>query len=591
MKRIVLALLCLLLVFGAAMVRPHLSRTSQPLSATPEGVVLIAVDGLGIRESESIRNGASFSAYGLIPTRNGTPDDSDFNAGLRMILSGSRTPEPGAPTLPETARQNKVPLQIHTITGANAVRDAAILFTRLTALGALPGDTSVLMVGVTPGANALQRRERVAPVFYWTQKTATRHPRLLTSPSTRRRPGLVAATDIAATVAALLDLPPVARRVGEGRPIEIVSASSSGAMIADLHRKATAWGQQAREQKLLPVIPWLLAGSFLLSILVRSPPVGRVTQTFVLSIPLALLVVAPFVPTAIYAHAFSDALVYVFAAILVSILATVSGLRESWGNRLPRILAIATAVVIAVDTCTGGFLLSRTPLSYSVLEAARFYGIGNEISGLFLGAVVVAVGTTHGAIATILWGLTTAIILGAPSLGADAGGFVAALVAFTTLTLMPNANGGHSRRINKGGFTLAGTAVIVAIVGFAWWDGSRPASSRTHIGEVVINVREKGFDNLATIAKRKMLVNARLLTTSPWAVLLIVEIAAQLWDIHRRKRQEQVSLVPAGCGTQPALFATMLALFALNDSGVVAGATCGCWLLGVKCQEFGSDER
>lgn len=591
MKRVVLALVCFLLVLSAAVLRPRLSATPQLLPVSPRGVVLVAVEGLGISEARAVFGKTAFSGYGLMPTRNGTADDSDFSAGLRMILSGSRTPKQDAPTLLEITRQNGAFFQLHSFTGTNAVRDAATLVAKLTSPNGLSEGRSILVVGVTPSGAALQRRERVAPVFFWTRKTPTVAPRLLTSPSTRHRTGLIAATDIPATVAALLDLPPKAQHIGDGRSIALVpvdshlqipSVNTTELLMENLQRQGAIWGLQAREQKQLPVIPWILAGLFALATFVPNASVQRTTRTMVLSLPLALITFGPFVPVGTFAFTFPDSFVFFLATIPVLILGIMAGLKERLGNHLPRILAIATALTIAVDTCTGGFLLSRTPLSYSVLEAARFYGIGNEISGLFLGAAVVVVGAGQGTIATLLWGLTTAFVLGAPALGADAGGFIAALVAFAVLALARRERTASGAKQNNGRFLIAGIAVLLAITAFALWDGSRPASSRTHIGEAVATAREKGWESIATIIKRKALVNVRLLTASPWAVLLYVQVITLAWGYHKKKRQERVDLVPDVHMVQSTLLATTLTLFALNDSGVVAGATCGCWLLGTK---------
>lgn len=593
MKRIVLAVICLMLALGTAVLRPRFSPIPRPLPTSPGGSVLIAVEGLGVSEGSATFAGMKFSSYGLMPTRNGTPDDSDFNAGLRMILAGSRPPAPDAPTLIDFTRQQRAPFHLHTLTGANAVQDAANLVAKLTMPNGLPQNTSLFVVGITPSTAALGRRERVAPVYFWMRETAIPQPSLLTSPSTRRRPGLVAATDIASTVAASLDLPAEARRIGDGRPMETFPtlshsrtpfATASDPLAGTLQRQATTWGLQAREQKLLPAVPWILAVLFVVSTWSRYAPLQTAARAAILSTPLALIAGAPFVTTAVPTLTSSGSFVYLLAAILILALATLAGRDKQWGDRLPRLLAFLTALVVTVDTCGGGYLLSRTPLSYSVLEAARFYGIGNEVSGLFLGAAIVAVGANQGVAVTLCWGLTAAVILGAPALGADAGGFIAALVGFTTLSLANRRGANSSTTRNKGSFVYAGIAVAVAIFAFALWDGSRPASSRTHIGEAVTRARETGFGSIATIARRKVLVNTRLLTTSPWAILLYVQVATIVWRYQRESRGGKAKLAPPAPVTHLALFATMLTLFALNDSGVVAGATCGCWLL--SSQEY-----
>jgi hypothetical protein len=553
--------------------------------------VLIAVEGLGIAEARTAFGRANFhGGLGLMPTRNGTPNEADFDAGLRMILSGSRTPTPDAATCSKLRKSMKAPLRFHTLTGRNAIRDALTLVNELTTPGGGSGPDAVLVFGVTPSAEDLRLRQRAAPVLFWSRKSEATSPQVLTSPSTRHRPGLIAATDIATTVTTLLDLSPSVRRIGDGRAIEITPfeppagaglSDNASSLLGILHRSAAIWGLQAREQKLLPVLPWILAALFVLAEHAPRAAIRRATRAAILSAPLALIGLVSLVPAPIADRTYPAWLIYLCATVCTTFVSVTAGLNRHWEDRLPRLLATATAVFIALDTCTSGFYLSRSPLSYSVLEAARFYGIGNEVSGLFLGAAIVAVGSGQPRAVTLLWGLTATTVLGAPSLGADAGGLIAALVAFTTLTVTQRKKEGATRKRLSVGPLWAGCAIIGAVTAFALWDASRPASVRTHVGEAVASAREKGSGAITSIAARKVRVNARLLTTSPWAVLLYTQIATLLWRYHKRRRQGQDVLAPAASDSvSVTLLVTMLTLFVLNDSGVVAGAMCGCWCAG-----------
>ncbi len=582
MKRVAPPLLCLLLVLAAAVLRPRFSTEASPLPPSPGGVVLIAVEGMGIREAAAISAWTPFLAYGLIPTNYGTPDESDFDAGLRMILAGTRHPGPDPPSLDAVAKRERAPFRLHTCTGSGAVREAARLVAEYTAPGGSADATSVIVVGVTPPTYALERRERVAPVLWWVSGLGeSLPPRLLTSPSTRRRPGLIAATDLAATIAVPLGIQPETGRFGEGRPIETLPPGAVPEPLLDpLAKSVSVWGLQAREQKLLSFVPWFLAGLFLLRFAAPSEAVRRASSVAALSIPLALILGAA-VPVGIDASLVPAWAVYGIAAVPVLTLTAIAGRNAAWGDQMPRLLALATVLVIAGDTCAGSPLLSRSALSYSVLEAARFYGIGNEISGVFIGAAIVAVGANGGTFATLLYGAAVAVVLGAPALGADAGGFLSALVAFTTLALVSRRGPAREKKPMVPHALIAGLAVLVAVVAFAWWEGSRPASSRTHIGEAVAGAtRGGGLSNIGSIAGRKLRVNARLLTVSPWAVLLYAQVAVLAWGFYKNARQESTAPAPAARGVALGLFGAMLSLFAANDSGVVAGATCGCWLCG-----------
>ena len=568
MKQTALAAIALLFACVCAVLRGGVSPSTQALPPSPGGVVLLAVEGLPVfgqtREYDDyttlplphIKRLADRGLVGLVTTRGEAAQD-DSDAGLHTLLAGSRSPEPDAVTLVEAAKSASTPFALHTFTGQYALRDADAF------AGSL-GNAAVVVAGITPPADALHRRERVAPLIIWTPETDALLPRLLTSPSTRNRVGLCAATDVAATVAQLLG---VRTRIGDGRAARIVAtAQSPAALWTRLRGNAAAWGQQAREQKLLPGLPWMLAGLATIALFAQNSVTGRAARVAALAAPVSLIAVAPLVPSPSPAW-----VVYVLATLVAATLAGCAARSESWGRRLPRYLAVATAAIIAVDSCTGGFLLARTPLSYSVLEAARFYGIGNEVSGLFLGAALLAVGR-HVA-ATLLWGGAVAVVFGAPTLGADAGGFVAALLAFATLALVNTGTAGWGKR----GVLIAAGAIVCAVLAFAAWDGSRPLASRTHIGVAFARARQHGARSLLPMVRRKASMNARLLTSSPWAVLLLAQLTTVLLRRHQATREQVMPPVPVKRADRAALLIATLSLFVLNDSGVVAGATCALW--------------
>ncbi len=560
-KQTVLAALVLLLVIFCAAFRSRLSPTTLALSPAPNGVVLVVVEGLplfgrdgGYAPFPHLRKRGDTGATGLVPTRNGSRDELDFDAGMRVLLAGTRSPEPDAPTLPTLAKKSAVPFSLRRFTGYDAARSADAF------VGSLPTETTVLIVGVTPTADALAKRERVVPVILSAPYLRRNAPQFLTSPSTRNRLGLCALTDVASTVAAMLG---TKKTIGDGRTMETVPASDSPtALRARLHQDAAAWAQQSREQRGLPFVPWVLVVAVLVATFAPGKRAKTAARIMVLSAPICLVVAAPVVVSPAPAWG-----VYALAAGVTVVLATVGVTSASWGERLPRLLAIATALTIGGDTLIGGTLLARTPFSYSVLEAARFYGIGNEMSGLFLGAAIMAVGTQSVA-ATLLWGGAVAVVSGAPALGADAGGFVATLIAFGVLAFRGMAGRADGQKI-----AAATVAAITVVTAFALWDGSRPAQNRTHIGGAVARAREQGAKSLAPMIRRKVSINAYLLIFSPWSALLAAQAGAIILRARARKKAGTLPYPPS----QAALNAGIISLLLLNDSGVVAGATGALW--------------
>lgn len=615
MKRISVAFVFLLLVLVAVFYRNRMASHPTALPRSEQGVVLLTIRNFDVGELADTAEMPHFATLarqnpiGLLPTRNGTADESDVSAAFRVLLAGSRTPKPDAPiltnivrgkwiTAPATtpqiitavhrAKAGSVVSATYNIGEGSSRRNFDATLAKLTAKrDGLPDGWSLLIVGVTPTLEAIARRERVSPVLLWQYGTVYSVPPLLTSPSVRNRPGLVASTDIAATVAALLGLPIEQQHIGDGRAMETVSSSKD--RISYLIYQSTAWGMQAREQKLLPVLPWFLAALLLISVFAPWEALQRVTCNAALITPVAIIAVALLIPDSMVIPSW---LIYAIAALPV--IAIPLFVRS---NHLPVWIAAATMSLLVGDTILGGPMLSRTPLSYSVLEAARYYGIGNEVSGLLLGASVIVVGyylfssSLPGRIAVALSGFALAILSGAPMLGADAGGFVATLAAFAALALTPETR----QRINIKAFitvVLVGSVILGGVIAFALWDAGRGATERTHIGEAVAAMQTRGIGAVTSIVQRKVAVNARLLVTSPWAVLFAMEVVLVLRALQK-KQQVRQPLAASPVNAFPfivGLFAASLALFLLNDSGTVAAATCGIWFFAIKGGSLPSPE-
>ena len=607
MNRIVAASVLLLLVLGAAFYRSRIALHPLPLPRSKNGVVLLTAANFDVVELTDTTHLphlvtlAKQNPAGLLPTRNGTTNEGNTSAALQVLLAGSRAPKQDAPRLPQVVRGDwlSVPATAtQIITAANRARAGSVLSIAcdlretadrnrfdalLTSLIAeqhgLPAGWSLLIVGVTPTREAIAQRERVSPVLLWQRDRNYSAPPLLTSPSVRNCPGLVASTDIAATVASLLGLPAEQQHIGDGRTMEIVAFPQD--RIPYLILQATGWGMQAREQKLLPALPWFLAALLLISTFVPWEALQRVTHSIALIAPAAIIAATLLIPVSAAIPAW---LLYIVAALPTITLALFVR-----STSLPFWIAAATVILIAGDTVMGGPILSRTPLSYSVLEAARFYGIGNEVSGLLLGASVIAVGRYFyaplpaGKIAAGLCGLALAILSGAPMLGADAGGFVATLLAFAALSLSPETKRPAGRRALLT-VLLVGSVIVSVVITFAMWDAGRGIAERTHVGEAVAAMQAQGIGAITSIAQRKIAVNARLLVTSPWAVLFVTEIGILLW-VARAKQQARQPEVVSPANVFPAVIAlctASLALCLLNDSGTVAAATCGLWFFAIR---------
>ena len=100
---------------------------------------------------------------------------------------------------------------------------------------------------------------------------------------------------------------------------------------------------------------------------------------------------------------------------------------------------LSTTLLLAIDLLIGCPLAKKSVFSYSPVAGFRFYGIGNQYSGVFFGATLLAVfhcsitirNIKHFLLLPVLaYAVITFIIIGAPDFGADFGGMVTAIPAF-----------------------------------------------------------------------------------------------------------------------------------------------------------------
>jgi hypothetical protein len=234
-------------------------------------------------------------------------------------------------------------------------------------------------------------------------------------------------------------------------------------------------------------------------------------------------------------------------------------------ERRPRllvgVLALGTAVLLAVDASTGGHLQFDSGIANNAIGAGRFSGMGNIPYGFLVAACLLTAGLAldrwgRRAVVPLAIGLGAAVVANsAPNLGADVGGVIAAVPAFALLLLS------WRRPLPVRRLALLGVSGLVVLSAFAAFDVSRPATSRTHLGRTLTN-----GDLLPTIIRREMAA-LQSFQRSTWCVVLLVVLVgfAVMWEQLPTARPLQVMLAAIG-------IAAFLGTF-VNDSGVsVAGA-------------------
>ncbi len=428
-------------------------------------------------------------------------------------------------------------------------------------------------------------------------------PGLLTSPSTRT-PGLVTNTDFLPTVAAYFGLKPPKGAVG--RPMTVVPLPATGKWehwwrrlrrLPTLERIAgptpeqwasmhDRWYSQSRKQSVFGGLPTIQALLIIIGIVLagrRYPTTQRPNDltTLPLSIlPLALLILPVFSPDSLIGSGGLLAVTLLFAAGTAY-----------WKPKIaPRLAVWSLGVLVLVSTLdllTGANLMRQAWMSYSVMEGARYYGLGNEYAGALFGAMMVLSaawlqggGIKRWPVVLAAWGFCIAVI-GLPAFGADAGDFLGAAIGVGAAGIVWRRG-----RLRARDLALILAAAVLLLGALVLFDLSRGTGEQSHIARAI------GSGGILNIALRKAALNGYLLLHSVWSLGLIAAIYG-FWRLWRGAESRLGIAFDADRGMRGAvtgLASGTVALLLLNDSGIVAASEClmlayaGLKLLTTKAQ-------
>lgn len=430
--------------------------------------------------------------------------------------------------------------------------------------------TDLIILSPYPGDNRAQNGQWLAPVLIIGQKEG------LLQSATTRWPGIVANIDIAPTV---LQAYGVDKGVMLGRSMEIQSMDSRQAVdyLIALEQKIFRVSKYRSPVLRFLVIFQIVIYLFTLALLIIPKPLNqkfiRLVQfilIFSLSTPLILLVVAK---TRVIVLFVLIGLIYAYFS-------------EKDPLLIIMVIGILTAGLISIDVVNGSWLMRFSYLGYDPLGGARFYGIGNEYMGILIGALIIGWSILRelrpkkpiGSTATALWDLgvfvLTAVIIAAPQWGTNVGGTITAVAGFGVTWLCL-----HKKQFKMGGvgsILLLGFIIVFSLGLLMYIDANRPETGQSHIGQTVSIIQQEGLSAVVQIIKRKLDMNIKLFKYSLWSRALIAAIIAMGASLIWPSRYLQWLLLNHPClvkGIIGTLTATITAL-AVNDSGVVAAATC-----------------
>ena len=289
--------------------------------------------------------------------------------------------------------------------------------------------------------------------------------------SSTRRPGIVTLTDLTPTVAGWLGRPVPAGTVGAriGRTARGELAPAIGALL----------GRDTAEQVWLATHGWFFAGYAVADALAFGLPAllwwgadearrrararcWRIAGALAAAVPLGTYL-ANLIPWWRLAH---PAWWLYGLAVGWTLAAAAAALAGPW-RRDPLapfgLICLATLALLGIDAMTGSRLQLEAPFGLSLLVSGRYYGIGNDVLGVYcVSALVGAAWLGHAlprrpTAAMSAVGLFAVVALGWPGFGAKVGGTIA-LVPCLVLLVVSAAAGAGPRAARPRGAAGSGSA-------------------------------------------------------------------------------------------------------------------------------------
>jgi len=488
------------------------------------------------------------------------------------VLGGLKVPVPGGFTAARSRMRSLVAELLRTFhlvvvdIGDSAMRTSLVRVDSFIAgvrSDLAAGDTLIVASSVPPRDRRDARRYLSAVAMVGPGV----RPGSLTSSSTERD-GIVTIADIAPTILQRLGVP--VPKTMTGRPMHVIPDAHALSDLTGLER-ALLHASIVRGPLLRATVYVGSAVLLLALVTVLAGMSGGAASAWRAALD-TVLIATTAVPLLLMLEPLTGNGSIARTGVLLGAVAIVGAafLRATAGSRraLAGIFA-ATALVVLGDLVTGGGLAERSPLSYLIVEGARFHGIGNEAMGvaiaasLFSMAGVLDVGLSRQrltAAAAIL--ALVAILMAAPRIGDKFGAIPAAIPAFAAFVVLATG-----RRFD---LRAALAIAVVTVLGAALVIVVDRAGGGTHIARAV-------GGGSGEILGRKAGAASRLLAFSYWMTAIVASVAAVTVLAWRRS-----SLVGRALWGRPAArravvccFVAMAGSVVANDAGVIAAAWIG----------------
>ncbi|HLI49068.1 MAG TPA: hypothetical protein VKV18_10310 [Chthonomonas sp.] len=244
-----------------------------------------------------------------------------------------------------------------------------------------------------------------------------------------------------------------------------------------------------------------------------------------------------------------------------------------------RTMAGVFVVCVVGDLLTGSHLIRRAWMSYSMMEGARFFGIGNEYMGALFGAALVMlpwlIGEKGKWLKAVVVYAVILFVVAWPQWGAKVGAIPTGIGAFG-LALFASIKD----RVGWKEIAWLGVLALLLFEGLALIDLHFHGANESHLARAL---KGEGGGSFAVVVLRKLRMEGFLLFHSPWAAVLLGNLMATGYLHRLQKAQQGVVERAMWLGFYGGVVCSLL----FNDAGVPAAALLAQQGLGLVLCEGG----
>lgn len=236
-------------------------------------------------------------------------------------------------------------------------------------------------------------------------------------------------------------------------------------------------------------------------------------------------------------------------------------------KKLLHLITFFYFILITLDILTDELFSKFSVLSHDPIIGARYFGVGNEMVGLFLAVSMLSLGLLydrfHNKAINLAITFILVLLVGHPNLGANIGGLITFLSAGIYYTIEI-----FDKKLNIKNLIIIGISIIavVAVLGFV---DVKLNPNTTHLGKTLVQIGNEGLYIVENIVVRKLLMNIKLVGISFWTKVLLFNVIIHviisilyrnIFDIIVEKGVQKVYL---------SCIVGSIIGFMVNDSGLI----------------------